>query len=340
MAMLMKLVLALVLLAVVLAGIGMLLPRECHVERQITIDAPRATVFALVDGFKQFNKWSPWAAQDPNATYAYEGPEYGVGAKQSWSGDPKTVGSGSQEVTEVRPQELVTYRLEFTGQGPAVVRMALTPANDGTQVTWSLDTDMGAGPIGRYFGLMMDRWVGKDYERGLANLKALAEGLPKADFASLSVSTVTTTPVLVAYIPSESSKDQGAMAAAIGAAYGKVGAFMKANGLQQAGATITINTRWDDSGYGFEAAIPVDKAPAKDVPADSPVQVKNLYAGKALKVVMTGPYSGMPSTYDQLQAFMAARGYEAAGAPWDEYVSDPGNTPEAQLVTNIVQPIK
>jgi effector-binding domain-containing protein len=45
-------------------------------------------------------------------------------------------------------------------------------------------------------------------------------------------------------------------------------------------------------------------------------------------------------TYDKLQAFMAARGYEANGAPWDEYVSDPGNTPEAELITNIYQPVK
>jgi effector-binding domain-containing protein len=217
--------------------------------------------------------------------------------------------------------------------------MALASVSGGTQVTWSLDTDLGAGPIWRYFGLMMDRWVGKDFERGLVNLKALAEGLPKADFAPLSVATVTTSPVLVAYVASESSKDPGAIAAAIGAAYGKVGAFMKANDLRQAGAPITINTRWDDTGYGFEAAIPVDKPPAKDVPAEAPVKVKNLYAGKALKVVMTGPYSGMQATYDQLRAFMAARGYESAGAPWDEYVSDPGSTPEAQLVTNILQPI-
>jgi hypothetical protein len=35
---------------------------------------------------------------------------------------------------------------------------------------------MGVNPVGRWMGLMMDRWVGADYERGLANLKALVEG--------------------------------------------------------------------------------------------------------------------------------------------------------------------
>lgn len=339
MAILKKLLLALVVLVVVLAGIGMLLPRQIHVERQITIDAPRATVQALVDGFRQFNKWSPWAALDPNTKYTYEGPDYGVGAKQSWSSELKSVGSGSQEVTEVRPLELVGWKLEFTGMSPAVGRMTLAPASNGTLVTWSLDTDMGAGPVGRYFGLLMDRMVGPDFARGLVNLKKLAEGLPRADFSDLAVSVVETPPITVAYVEATSSKDTKEIAGAIAAAYGKIGAFMKANGLQQAGAPMTINTRWDDTGYGFDAAIPVDRAPTGEVPANSPVKVKSTYTGKAVKVVVTGPYSGLAPAYQKLAAFVAARGYKVAGPPWDEYVSDPGTTPEAKLITNVLQPI-
>lgn len=340
MAVLQKLLIAVALLLVVLAGIGMLLPRQVHVERQITIDAPRATVFALVDGFKRFNEWSPWAALDPNTKYGFEGPESGVGAKQSWSGDPKKVGSGTQEVVEVKPNELVVSRLDFTGQGPAVARMALSTAANGTQVTWSLDTDMGAGPVGRYFGLVMDRMVGPDFARGLANLKKLAESLPKADFAGLEVTKIDAVPVTVAYVEASSSKDPKDIGAAIGAAYAKVGAFMKTAGLKQAGAPMTINTRWDDAGYGFDAAIPVDAQPVKPVAADSPVKIKTTYSGPALKVVVKGPYTEMPAAYEKLTAYMAARGYVAAGPPWDEYVSDPGTTPEAELITNIVQPVK
>src|SRR5262245_21452972 len=189
----------------------MVLPRHSHVERSIVIDAPRATVFALVDGFKQFNKWSPWAALDPNARYTIEGPEFGVGAKQSWNGDPKTVGAGSQEIVDVKPMESVTSRLDFGQQGTATATMLLTPQAAGTRVIWSLETDNGAGPVGRWFGLMMDRWVGPDYERGLVNLKKLAEGLPKADFGDLSVTIVDVAPATVAYVSSESSRDTAAM---------------------------------------------------------------------------------------------------------------------------------
>ncbi len=335
-----KIVIALVVLVAVLAGIGMLLPRKVHVERSVVIDAPRATVFALVDGFKQFDKWSPWAALDPNCKYTFAGPDFGVGAKQSWSGDPKTVGTGSEEIVEVKPLESVKVNLDFGEHGLASSGWALAADTAGTKVTWSLDMDMGAGPIGRYFGLMMDKMIGKDYEKGLASLKTFAEKLPKTDFADLAVTKVDVAPVTVAYIASQSSTDTKEIGAAIGAAYAKVGAFMKANGLKQAGAPITINTRYDDKGYGFDAGVPIDKSPAKEVPESSAVKVKSTYAGKALKVVMKGPYDGMPATYDKLKSFMVARGYESAGAPWDEYVSDPGNTPVAELVTNIYQPVK
>jgi effector-binding domain-containing protein/uncharacterized protein YndB with AHSA1/START domain len=318
----------------------MLLPRQVHVERSIVIDAPHATVFALVDGYKQFNKWSPWAARDPNAKYTREGPEFGVGAKQSWVGDPKTVGSGSQEIVEIKPLELVKSRLDFGAQGLATAQFALAPESSATRVTWSLDSDMGAGPIGRYFGLMMDRMIGPDYEKGLAGLKALAESFPKEDFADLVVERVETSAVTVAYVEAQSSKDPKEFGVAIGAGYQKVGAFMKANGLKQSGAPLTINNRSDDTGYGSDAAIPVDKMPDKPIAADSPVKVKQTYAGKALKVVLKGPYSGKATAYAKLRAFMAARGYEAAGAPWDEYVSDPGTTAEADVITNIYQPVK
>jgi effector-binding domain-containing protein/uncharacterized membrane protein len=339
MAILKKLVLAAVVLVVALLGIGMLLPRRVHVERQIAIDAPQATVYALVDGFRQFPKWSPWEDLDPNMKVTVEGPDFGVGAKQSWSGDHK-VGTGSQEIVEAKPSELVAWKLEFVDQAPADVRMTFAPAASGTQVTWSLDCDMGAGPVGRYFGLMMDGFLGKDYEKGLSNLKRVAEALPKVDFADLAVEKIDAAPVTVAYVEATCSKDEQEIARVIGGSYGKVGAFMKANGLVQAGAPITINHRWDDSGYAFDAAIPIDKAPEKPVPDGSQVKVKQTYAGQALKVVMKGPYSGMPTAYNKLKAFMTVRGYEAAGAPWDEYVSDPGTTAPGDLITHIVQPIK
>jgi effector-binding domain-containing protein/uncharacterized protein YndB with AHSA1/START domain len=333
---------ALLLLALValLTVIGFLLPRNVHVERATVIAAPRSTVFALVNSYRQFNKWSPWHDIDPNTQYSYEGPDIGVGAKMSWKADPRTVGSGSQEIVESRAPELVKTSLDFGGQGKATAQFHLAPEGGGTRIAWSMDADMGALPVGRYFGLMMDSIVGKDYERGLQGLKVLAESLPKDDFADINVETVTTAPVTVAYVASKSGRGDREIAMAIGAAYMQVGRFMAANRLKQAGAPITINTKWDDTGYEFDAAIPVDRAPDGGAPADAPVKLKQTYAGKALKVVHTGSYHGLDDTYRKLAAWMAAYGFESGGPVWDEYVSDPGRTAEADLITNIYAPIR
>jgi effector-binding domain-containing protein len=335
-----KIVVVIVVIVALLAGIGMLLPRHVYVERSIVIDAPAATVYVLIDGFTQFHKWSPWAALDPNAKYSWEGPAYGVGAKQSWVGDPATVGSGSQEIIEVKPYEMVKSHLDFGKQGVATAQFTLVPDATGTKVTWGLDSDMGAGPIGRYFGLMMDRMIGKDYEKGLANLKTLAESLPKTDFADLEVTPGTVQSVSVAYASAQSSKQSAAIGEAMGVAFTKVVAFMKAHKLTRLGPPIAIYTRWDEAGCGFDAAIPVEKGPAKPIPKESPVQVRPTYGGRVLKIVFKGPYTGMPAINTKLTAYMAARGYESAGPPWDEYVSDPTTTPLPDLKTNIYQPVK
>lgn len=335
-----KLLLVIVVVVVALAGIGMLLPRQVHVERSAVINAPPATVFALVNGYRMFNKWSPWSDRDPAAKYTWEGPDFGVGAKFSWTSEKADVGSGSQEIVESRAPEAVKVRLDFGAQGVAWSNWALAPEAGGTKTTWSCDIDTGAGPVGRWFGLMMDKWVGTDYAKGLENLKAFAEALPKDDFAGLRVEPIETQPVTVAFVNTSCAKDDKAIAEAIGSSYAKVGQFMAKNGLKQAAAVQTINHKYDDTGYQFDAAIPVDHAPAAAIPADSPVQVKQTYAGKALKVVHKGSYHNMETTYRQMVAYMAAHGYEGASSPWDEYVSDPGNTPEPELITNIVWPIK
>ena len=70
----------------VLVAVGALLPATAHVERNIHIDAPQASVFALVNDFRQINKWSPWVDTDPNALYTISGPPRGVGATMTWDG--------------------------------------------------------------------------------------------------------------------------------------------------------------------------------------------------------------------------------------------------------------
>ncbi len=336
-----RLFLAVFIVLVLAAGIGMLLPRQVHVERATTIDAPPATVFALVNGYRRFNEWSPWAALDPQAKYTISGPPTGVGAKMAWVGDPKKVGSGSQEILESRPGELVRTKLDFTGQGVSEASFRLAPAGPGTRVTWTFDTDMGAGPVGRWFGLFMGRMIGPDYEKGLAGLKKLGESMPKVDFARLDVKRVDVAARPLAVLATRSAKDPVAIGKAIAIAYGEIGKFMHAQKLSMGGAPQTIEAGpFDGADYVFEASIPVAGTPAAPVPADSRVQLRSGYAGPALQVIHKGAYGNLSATWEQIHAYMVANGLEGNGNGWEEYVTDPGSTPEADLVTHVFVPIK
>ena len=165
---------------------GLFLPQAAHVERSMTTTASPATVYGLVDGFKRFNEWSPWANLDPATKYTYVGPETGVGARMEWTSTNPDVGNGSQEVIDVEPGQRVTNKLDFGMDNPTTATISLVPEGTGTRVTWTLDTDVSGSLIGRYFGLALDRMVGPDYEKGLAQLKAVAESTTPANAPPIS----------------------------------------------------------------------------------------------------------------------------------------------------------
>ena len=165
-----------VVLSIVFVAGAFLLPKEVAVARSIEIDAPAEQVFPHVNSLKAGAEWSPWLDRDPDVQLAYSGPDEGVGAKLDWTSDHPQVGNGSQMISASVPNEKVTTELDFGDMGTAVANFDLVENNGKTQVTWGFETDMGNNPVGRWMGLMMDSWVGGDYEAGLANLKALVEG--------------------------------------------------------------------------------------------------------------------------------------------------------------------
>ncbi len=158
---------------------GFALPSQVHVERSLLISAAPAEIFPLVSDLHQWDAWSPWAEMDPDAEMTISGT--GVGQTMEWRSEDPQVGNGTQEITALEPPNQITTHLEFGDQGMADATLQLTSQDDGTVVSWTLDTDMRAGvptlmqPISTYFGFFMDGMIGKDYEKGLGNLKNLVE---------------------------------------------------------------------------------------------------------------------------------------------------------------------
>lgn len=336
-----KLLIAILVLVAAVVVIGFFLPRDVHVEREIVIDAPPSTIYSVVYGFTRFDEWSPWAERDPNTQYTFEGPSHGVGAKMSWQSDDPNVGSGSQEITAVVPNEEVRSALDFGDQGTADAFFRFSDAEGGgTRVVWGFDTDMGMNPIGRWFGLFMDGMLGPDYEKGLQNLKTLAESLPVTDIADLEAEVVTLEAQPLAYVERTTSLEPAAISAALGEAYGRISAFLGEHDLAASGAPVAIHHSWDEEAgeYSFAAGIPFSGEPG-EITEDSDVQIGETRGGKALKVVHTGAYHRLSETYEKGQAYLALHDWEMDGDAWDAYADDPTTKPEEEVVTHVFFPL-
>ena len=172
---------ALLVLVVGFAAIVALQPSDFRVTRSATIAAPPETIFSQVNDLHQWEAWSPWAKLDPAAKSSYEGPAAGVGAAFSWAGNNQ-VGEGRMTITESRPNDLIRMNLEFMKPFKAtnITEFTFTPEGKRTVVAWTMSGKNNF--ISKAIGLFIDcdKMVGGSFEKGLAQMKSIAEGAAKS----------------------------------------------------------------------------------------------------------------------------------------------------------------
>ena len=150
-------------------------PDTFRIQRSTSIQSSPEKIFPLIADFRSWAAWSPWEKLDPDMKRTHSGPTKGKGAVYEWDGNRKA-GAGRMEITESSPSKL-TIKLDFIKpfEGHNVAEFTLEPSGDATTVTWAMH-----GPnqyMSKVMTLVvsMDSLVGKDFEAGLAALKAVAE---------------------------------------------------------------------------------------------------------------------------------------------------------------------
>lgn len=326
------------LLALLLV-IGLLLPRQSRFVLEADIDAPPATVFALLNDMRRTRLWSHVAEIDPNAEYHYSGPARGAGSTVAWDGP--VAGSGTQTIVESRPHEHIETLINAGEKGEARTWFALEPADGGTGLSWGFAHDHGYNLVGRYVGLLATGIIRRDYERSLANLEELAETLPSADFSELRVERIQVEPKPIAYKSMQSAPDAASMSEALGAAYSDILAFMEVQGLRTAGSPLSIARDFTGTRLNFDAGIPVagvtDTTPRS---GEDGVKLGRTDGGTVLRVTHKGPYRHLAETHRKIAAYLAAHGLQRDGDSWESYVGDPAAVPEANLLTYIYYPVR
>ena len=151
-------------------------PDQFRVERRTRINATPDRIFPLLNDFKRWSVWSPWEKLDPNLTRRHSGAESGPGAVYEWEGNKK-VGKGRMEIRKAVPPSNVVITLDFIEPWAAhnTAEFTLTPSASATDVIWAMyGPNLFMTKLTSVF-MSMDKMVGKDFERGLANLKQAAE---------------------------------------------------------------------------------------------------------------------------------------------------------------------
>jgi hypothetical protein len=171
-----KIAIGLVILVLIVLGLAAMQPDSFRVQRSIAIKAPAEKIMPLISDFHHWPLWSPWEKLDPAMKRTFSGAPKDVGAAYAWTGN-KDVGSGRMEIVSMTQPSKVGINLVFLEpfESHCVTEFVLDTKGDLTTVSWTM-----SGPsnfMTKVMGLFasMDSMIGKDFEAGLASMKAAAE---------------------------------------------------------------------------------------------------------------------------------------------------------------------
>lgn len=170
---------ALIVLFIVVGAILVVTtPADFKVEREVTINKPKAEVFAYIKYLKNQNDWGPWYKKDPAMTLRSRGTDGTVGYVATWSSTSDEVGAGEQEIKRIVEGERVDTELRFIrpfeSKSDAYMITEAVSENQ-TKVRWGFNGSMPK-PMNLVLLVMdMDKAVGNDFDEGLSTLKSILE---------------------------------------------------------------------------------------------------------------------------------------------------------------------
>jgi len=325
-----KILLFIVIIIGIIIVISFFLPRKIHVERTKQIDAPSHIVFNQVNDLHNWDKWSPWQQIDSAMEKIYFGEGKGKGAGFEWKSEHPNVGNGKIEISSsVFPDSVIT-QINFGDQGIANAYHVFNETDSGTSVTWGFNSDLGGNPFAKYMGLIINKKIGADYEKGLNSLQNLCVHLPEYEIIEKEMETFS-------YIGIKTRCNNDEIALKMGETYNELMGYVIENNIEPFNAPICIYYYYDTLQTEFEAAIPVAKIPK----LKGNIKAGKIPSGKYIKTIHYGPYDQLINAYEALQAYMNKNGLKMAGMPWEKYKTDPQKEPDSKKwITNIYFPVK
>lgn len=305
-----------------------------HVERSVRIAAPESQVRAAVEDFNEWPKWSPWLCMEPSAKVTVYGTPGRSDHGYDWDGE--LVGAGDMKIASLEEDRL-KMDLHFLRPFKSMAKVMLVIKSLGesdTEVTWHMD---GKLPFFMFFLLgMMKTMIGRDYERGLKMLKEYVE----AGSVKSKVEVVGVVDVLQShYVGVSAHCTMNQIGESMSATISAANKIATDHQLSVAGPPGAVYHKFDMkvAACDYTAIVQIDQ----------PTEIEGVTTGsigpcKALKVVHTGKYEHLGNAWS---AAMSCQRYKKlkplkSQSPFELYLNDPEETPEEELVTEILIPLR
>ncbi len=154
---------------------ALFIKKETIIEREVTINKNKETVFDYVKHINNMDKYSVWNMTDPNSKKEYKGTDGTVGYIYKWDSENKSVGAGEQEIKKIANGERIDMELRFKRpfEGISQTYMSTTANGAQTKVKWAF-MSVSKYPM-NLMSAMMAGTLGKAMETSLGNLKKILE---------------------------------------------------------------------------------------------------------------------------------------------------------------------
>ncbi len=306
-----------------------------HVARSIEIAATPQKVFEVVADFGSWTTWSPWLLAEPDAKVTVSAPANQIGAKYAWEG--QVTGQGELVHRQLIPGQLVDDELRFIKpfKTTCSTSFELQPSGSGTRLTWNMQGQM---PWFMFWMIpMMKTFIGMDYRRGLVMLKDWIEtGAIPSRIEVRGSQPVG--PLRVAGITGSAPVD--AVGSQMEATFRTAREAFERAGIEP-GLPVSVYTRFRVKEGVFEYLSGFELPPGQRLPAESKLSLWELPPLQAFQVQHTGSYRHLGNGWSAANQLVRHRKLKQRSCgTFEIYRNEPGEVPEAELVTDIYLPLK
>jgi len=313
-------------------------PKKYKVSRSIEINAPISEVWNQVSLYNNWKNWSPWIGVDPRAKYTLEGKDGEIGTMYRWKGDPNKTGRGSMETLKKIKDQEFSYNLVFLEPYEMEAKGAfyLSKKDNKTLVEWTSRGDIPFMQRTMMLFSNVEDMIGPSFESGLLKMKDFLEGRIVAGDGNIEKYTVTE--IIFESRNYLGNKQETSIAEVMKQSFYQnnfktIGEYVAENKIPVTGPPATITWEWNenDSTCTIAPVFTVDKSVTIDGKVMKNYPVKSQ---KALLVKYYGNYTEMHDAHFAIENYMQMHKLSNS-LVIEEYVNDPSEVEEKDLLTNI-----